>query len=58
MRPTRTAAYSAFQVVPNIKGKMEAQSSVPLLSLHELLWESFTFTLLRQLCYLVYLMCA
>jgi hypothetical protein len=35
---------SAVQVVPNVKVKMEAQHSILPLSLHDLLWRSFTFS--------------
>jgi hypothetical protein len=34
---------SATLVVPNAKEMMEAQHTIPHLSLHDLLWESFTF---------------
>jgi hypothetical protein len=30
-------------VVPNIKVRVEAEHSIPVVSLHDLLWESFTF---------------
>jgi hypothetical protein len=35
---------SAILVVPNVKGRMEAQLSISPLSLHDLLQETFTFT--------------
>jgi len=43
MRQTRAAGNYAVLVVPNVKVKMEAHHSIPPLSLHDLLWESFTF---------------
>jgi hypothetical protein len=44
MRPARAAGNYAVLVVPIVKVKMEAQHSIPPLSLHDLLRESFTFT--------------
>jgi hypothetical protein len=43
VRPARRANNSAFLVVPNVKIRMEAQHSIPPLSLHDLLREMFTF---------------
>jgi hypothetical protein len=37
------ADYSAVQVVPNVKVRMEAQHSILPLGLHDLLWGRFTF---------------
>jgi hypothetical protein len=43
-RPTHRADNSAVQIAPNVKVRMEAQHSIPPLSLQDLLPESFTFT--------------
>jgi hypothetical protein len=43
VRPTRRADNSAVLVVMNVKVRMKAQHSITPLSLHDLLWESFTF---------------
>ena len=39
-----TVDNSAVQVVSNVKVRMEAPHSIAVLSLHDLLWENFTFT--------------
>jgi len=43
VRPASTADSSAFLVVSNIKIRIEAQHSIPLLSLQDLLQENCTF---------------
>jgi hypothetical protein len=42
-RLARRTDSSAVLVVPNVKLRIEAQYSVPRLSLRDLLWENFTF---------------
>ena len=44
VHPVHSADNSAILVVPNVKVRMEAQHSIPLLSLHDLLQESCTCT--------------
>ena len=44
MLPARRADNSAVLAVPNVKVRKEAQHSIPPLSHHDLLRESFTFT--------------
>jgi hypothetical protein len=44
VRQARTADKPAVLVVPIGNVKMEAQHSIPALSLRNLLWEGFTFT--------------
>jgi len=39
-----TVDNSAVQVVSNVKVRMEAPHSIAVLSLHDLLWETYTFT--------------
>jgi hypothetical protein len=41
--PVRRTDSSTVLVVPNVTVRMEAQYYIPALSLHDLLWESFTF---------------
>jgi len=41
--PTLITDKSAILVVPNVIGRMEAQLSIPPLSLQDLIRESFTF---------------
>jgi hypothetical protein len=45
VRAARGADNSAVLVVLNVKVRMQAQQCIPLLILHDLLWETFTFTL-------------
>jgi hypothetical protein len=42
------AFFCALLIVPNVKVRMEAQHFFPSLSLHDLFWEIFTFTLLSD----------
>ena len=39
VRPERRADNSAALVIPNVQENLEAQHSISLLSLHDLLWE-------------------
>jgi hypothetical protein len=41
--PVHGADGSAVLIVPNVKVRMEAKHSMPPLSLHDFLWESFIF---------------
>jgi hypothetical protein len=45
VQPAHRANNSAALVVPNVKARMEAEHSILLVSLHDLLWGSFPFTL-------------
>jgi hypothetical protein len=45
VRPTLRTDSSAITVVPNIIGRMDAQLSIPLLSLYDLIGKAFNFFL-------------
>jgi hypothetical protein len=50
VRPARRADNSAVIVVPNVKVKMEAQNSIPPLSLHDLLPEALPSPFTKNQC--------
>ena len=51
MQPARTADNSAVFVVPNVKVRMEAQHSIPPMSLHDLFRKTFTFTVANRITF-------